>query len=59
MYLMFGIADAFNQDIGRWNVGEVTNMSRMFDEANTFNQDIGRWNIGKVTDPHSNGQCLG
>jgi surface protein len=35
--------------IGRWNVGEVVNMSSMFDDANAFNQDIGDWNVGKVT----------
>jgi hypothetical protein len=43
MYLMFGDANAFNQDIGRWNVGEVVNMSSMFDDANAFNQDIAQW----------------
>jgi surface protein len=53
MYLMFGGADAFNQDIGRWNVGEVVNMSWMFTYAKTFNQDIGDWNVGKVTNMHS------
>jgi surface protein len=30
MYQMFHQANAFNQDIGRWNVGKVTNMSLMF-----------------------------
>jgi surface protein len=27
MYWMFGGADAFDQNIGHWNVGKVTNMS--------------------------------
>jgi surface protein len=46
---MFGGADAFNQNIGHWNVGKVTNMSWMFNDASSFNQDIGHWNVGKVT----------
>jgi surface protein len=33
MYWMFGGADAFNQNIGHWNVGKVTNMSWMFNDA--------------------------
>jgi surface protein len=53
MYLMFGGADAFNQDIGRWNVGEVVNTSWMFTYAKTFNQDIDDWNVGKVTNMHA------
>jgi surface protein len=36
---VFAYIYTFNQDIGRWNVGNVTNMSSMFDEANVFNQD--------------------
>jgi surface protein len=46
---MFIGADAFNQDIGHWNVSNVTNMYQMFHQANAFNQDIGCWNVGKVT----------
>jgi surface protein len=45
MYQMFHQANAFNQDIGRWNVGKVTNMSLMFAYIYTFNQDIGRLKV--------------
>jgi surface protein len=48
MSSMFQGATAFNQPIGSWNVGKVTNMYFMF-RATAFNQDIGSWNVGKVT----------
>ena len=46
---MFSTAVAFNQDIGNWNVSNVTNMSQMFGGSN-FNQDIGSWDVRNVTD---------
>nr|WP_235011030.1 BspA family leucine-rich repeat surface protein [Aquimarina sp. AU119] len=46
---MFWVASSFNQDIGDWNVGKVTNMIQMFGGANSFNQNIGNWNVGRVT----------
>ena len=39
---------SFDQDIGAWNVGAVTDMTDMFREA-PFNQDIGAWDAGAVT----------
>ena len=50
---MFGMlrhATAFNQDIGQWNVSQVTDMGEMFKDARAFNQPIGRWNVANVTD---------
>ena len=38
---MFYKAEAFNQDISGWNVGQVTNMNNMFRGAKAFDQDLG------------------
>jgi surface protein len=42
----------FNEDISRWNVGNVTNncMCGMFTDSSRFNQDIGQWDVSNVTD---------
>jgi surface protein len=45
---MFFNASVFNQNIGNWNVSNVTNMSLMFSSAISFNQNIGIWNVLKV-----------
>ncbi|MGB5499839.1 MAG: BspA family leucine-rich repeat surface protein, partial [Maribacter sp.] len=47
----------FNQDIGSWDVGNVTDMSGMFSNFSLstsydrvpFNQDISYWDVSKVT----------
>jgi surface protein len=50
---MFYSAGDFNQNIGAWNTGAVTNMSQMFGTAPDFNNggsgDINNWNTSAVT----------
>ena len=50
---MFRGASAFNQPIGQWNVGNVTNMEYMFYNASAFNQPIEQWNVGNVTNMYA------
>ena len=37
-----------NQDIGDWDVSNVTNMTGMFENNTVFNQDIGDWDVSNV-----------
>ncbi|MDD3686068.1 MAG: BspA family leucine-rich repeat surface protein [Bacteroidales bacterium] len=50
---MFYNATSFNQDVGNWNVSNVTNVSFMFagtfENIVPFNHDIGGWNVSNVT----------
>ena len=43
MFQVFYNASAFNQDIGRWETSNVSNMSGMFYAALVFNQDLTGW----------------
>ena len=38
----------FNENIGYWNVSNVTDMSHMFDDCTEFNQNLNKWNVSKV-----------
>lgn len=45
------IDPSFNKlDVSKWDVSEVTIMTRMFAGAADFNQPIGDWNTANVTD---------
>jgi surface protein len=44
---------AFNEDISKWDVSNVTDMRHMFDNAESFNEDISKWDVSNVT------ECLG
>jgi surface protein len=45
---MFWSAEAFNGEIGDWNVSRVTNMANMFVGAAAFDQDISAWDVSRV-----------
>jgi surface protein len=43
------IRNDFNEDIGNWDVSNVTDMSDMLRTQPLFNQDIGSWDTSKVS----------
>ena len=48
MSKMFKSALIFNQNIGIWDVSQVTNMQEMFSQADEFQQNLNAWNISRV-----------
>ena len=54
MSKMFFNANAFNGDISKWNVSNVTDMSYMFLEALAFNQDLTGWCVSNFSSQPEN-----
>lgn len=46
----YGCKCHFNEDISKWDVSNVTDMSGMFYDACEFNQDLSCWNVTSVID---------
>ncbi|CAB9504325.1 Inherit from NOG: (LipO)protein [Seminavis robusta] len=40
---------SFDEDIGGWDVSQVTGMVKMFDGASSFNQNISSWDVSQVS----------
>jgi surface protein len=42
-------AKLFNQDLNKWDIRKVTNMSEMFYHASNFNiENISKWNTSAI-----------
>ena len=49
MESMFYAANAFDQNIGSWNVANVVDFSGMFSWTALINQDISGWDVSSAT----------
>ena len=47
-FIEFADVWQFNQDISKWDVGNVINMENMFINNYTFSQDLSKWNISNL-----------
>jgi surface protein len=45
---MLFCAERFNQDIGKWNTGNVTDMTEMLYNCSSFYQDISQWDTSSL-----------
>jgi surface protein len=51
MSYMFKHAQVFDQNLIKWNTGNVINMKEMFRDTQAFsNHDLSSWNVNKVTE---------
>ena len=46
---MFCKALVFNQNIGQWDISNVTNMESTVQQGRAFNQNIGSWDTSSIT----------
>jgi surface protein len=49
----FAHSNAFNGNIGSWDVSKVTTMDNMFSSANGFNQDLSQWDTSSVVNANA------
>ena len=49
LFGLFHDAKSFNQDIGNWNISNVTDLRQVFTGAENFNKNINNWYTSSVT----------
>ena len=50
---MFWGCKEFNQDLYKWKVYNVKNMSNMFGKCKSFNKDISNWDVSNVINSYN------